>query len=129
MPGNVASAVAATVMPSSLCALFRETRAWPVRESSGYADGRYQAQVQADSSRKAWEIGKLLTFAQWLTLSAFFEACNGAQKPFYWYPNVADYDPTGSYTAGRHLVRFDGALSRTYRLGRQEASLQIVEIE
>ena len=129
MPGNVAAAVATAVMPSSLCSVFRETRAWPVRESSGYADGRYQADVQAEASRKAWEIGKLLTFAQWLTLSAFYETSLGPQKPFYWYPNIADYDPTGSYTAGRHKVRFDGALSRTYRLGRQEASLRLIEIE
>jgi hypothetical protein len=109
--------------------VFRETRAWLVRESGGYADGRYQAEVQAGASRKAWEIGKLLTFAQWLTLSAFYESSNGPQKPFYWYPNVADYDPTGSYSEGRYLVRFDGALSRTYRLGRQEASLRLIEIE
>ncbi|MBE0658302.1 MAG: hypothetical protein IH602_11470 [Bryobacteraceae bacterium] len=44
------------------------------------------------------------------------------------YPNVAD-DPTDSYTEGRYLVRFDGALSRTYRLGRQESSLRLIEIE
>ncbi|MBE0660788.1 MAG: hypothetical protein IH602_24050 [Bryobacteraceae bacterium] len=129
MPGNVASAVATAVLPSSLCSVFRAARAWPVSESGGYADGRYQAEVQAEASRKSWEIGKLLTFAQWLTLSAFYESSNGAQKPFYWYPNVADYDPTGSYTTGRYLVRFDGALSRTYRLGRQEASLRLIEIE
>lgn len=129
MPGNVASAVATAVMPSSLCSVFREARAWPVRESGGYADGRYQAEVEAGASRKAWEIGKLLTFAQWLGLSAFHESMNGAQRSFYWYPNIADYDPTGSYTTGRHLVRFDGALSRTYRLGRLEASLRLIEIE
>jgi hypothetical protein len=129
MPGNVAAAVATAAMPSSLCSVFRETRAWPVRESNGYADGRYQAEVQAESSRKSWEIGKLLTFAQWLALNAFYESMNGSQKPFYWYPVIADYDPTGSYTAGRYLVRFDGALSRTYRLGRQEASLRLIEID
>ncbi|MBE0657540.1 MAG: hypothetical protein IH602_07605 [Bryobacteraceae bacterium] len=129
MPGNVAAAVASAVVPSSLCSVFRETRAWQVRESGGYADGRYQAEVQAESSRKSWEIGKLLTFAQWLALSQFFDTRNGAQKPFYWYPNIADYDPIGSYTTGRYLVRFDGALSRTYRLGRQEASLRLIEIE
>ena len=129
MPGNVAAAVASAVMPSSLCSVFRETRAWPVHESGGYTDGLYQAAVQAEVSRKSWEIGKLLTFSQWLSLSAFYDSSNGPQKPFYWYPNVADYDPTGSYTAGRHLVRFDGALSRTYRLGRQEASLRLIEIE
>ena len=128
MPGNVAAAVATAGMPSSLCSGFREAWAWPVRESGGYVDGRYQAEVQAESSRKAWEIGKLLTFAQWLALYSFFETRNGAQKPFYWYSNIADYDPTGSYTTGRFLVRFDGALSRTYRLGRQEASLRLIEI-
>jgi hypothetical protein len=129
MPGNVAAAVATAVMPSSLCSVFREARTWPVRESGGYADGRYQAEVQVESSRKSWEIGKHLTFAQWLALNTFFEACKGAQKPFFWYPNVADYDPTGSYTERRYLVRFDGALSRTYRLGRQEAGLRLIEIE
>jgi hypothetical protein len=129
MPGNVAAAVATAVMPSSLCSVFREARAWPVRESGGYSDSRYQAEVQAETSRKAWEIGKLLPFAQWLSLSQFFDTCNGAQKPFLWYPNVADYDPTGFYTEGRYLVRFDGALSRTYRLGRQEASLRLIEID
>ena len=129
MPGNVAEAVATPVMPSSLCSVFREARAWPVRESGGYTDGRYQAEVQAEASRKSWEIGKLLTFAQWLALSRFFDTCHGSQQPFYWYPNIADYDPTGAYTEGRYLVRFDGALSRTYRLGRQEASLRLTEIE
>jgi len=129
MPGNVAAAVATAVMPSSLCSVFREARTWPVRESGGYTDGHYQAEVQAESSRKAWEIGKLLTFAQWLALGTFFETRNGAQKPFFWYPNIADYDPTGSYTTGRYLVRFDGALSRTYRLGRQEAGLRLIEID
>jgi hypothetical protein len=128
MPGNVAAAVATAVMPSSLCSLFRETRAWAVRESGGYADGHYQAEVQAEASRKAWEIGKLLTFAQWLAISAFYDSSNGAQKPFYWYPNIADYDPTGSYTEGRYLVRFDDALSRTFRLGRQEVSIKLVEV-
>lgn len=129
MPGNVAVAAPATVFPNHLCAAFSETRAWPIRESGGYTDGRYQTEAQADYSRKTWEIGKRLTFAEWSTLLTFFEARKGSQQPFYWYPLDADYDPSGVDTDGRYVVRFDGTLSRTYQRGRQESSLRLVEIE
>lgn len=129
MPGNVAAAVATAVLPNHLCALFRESRTWPVRESTGYPDGRFQAEPQAANSRKSWELAKLLTFAQWLALRDFYDARNGAQQPFYWYPQIADYDPTGIATTGRWLVRFDGSLSRTFRLGREEVSLRLIQVE
>jgi len=129
MPGNVAPAAPATVLPNHLCSLFRETRVWPVRESGGYADGRYQSEVQAATSRKSWEIAKLLTFTQWFELLTFFDARNGSQQAFHWYPLISDYDPTGVSVIGRWLVRFDGALSRTYRLGRQEVSLHLIQVE
>ena len=129
MPGNLAPAVATTVLPNHLCTLFRESRSWPVRESAGYADGSFQVEAQAATSRKSWEIGKLLTFAQWLALRDFFDARNGPQQPFHWYPQVADYDPTGTSPTGRWLVRFDGSLGRTFRLGRQEVSLRLIQVE
>ncbi len=129
MPGNVTPATPVAVLPNHLCALFREMRVWSVRESGGYPDGRYQAEPQAVTSRKSWEITKLLTFAQWLELRTFFDARNGSQQAFHWYPLVADYDPTGASMIGRWLVRFDGALSRTYRLGRQEIGLRLLQVE
>lgn len=126
MPGSVQVAAPTTVLPRSLCSAFVESREFPLRESGPYTDGRSQRYPVATVSRREWDLSKFLTFAEWTALETFYLATKAS--PFYWYPVDADFDADGSSTTGRVTVCFEGSLSRTYALGRQGASLKLVEI-
>ena len=128
MPGAVAAASPATVMPSSLCTAWNELRAHVVRDNT-YVDGSGQrAVLTATTSRRSWALSKRLTVPQWESLRQFFLARRGGTEPFYWYYTKASYDATGVSTTNRITVRFDGALSRNYGVARQDVSLRLIEI-
>jgi hypothetical protein len=128
VPANLQLAQPSTVLPYSLSATFSERRSFPIIENDPYADGRTQRTYQALISRKAWSFGKRLAYTEWLVLRDFFRARKGMTQPFYFYPNQADHDPTGVSIIGRFAVRFEGALSETYNVGRHGIELALVEI-
>jgi hypothetical protein len=129
MPGNVAAASPSAVLPAGLASAFRESRQWAARESGPYPDGRHQVAQMATTSRKAWELGRYLTFSEWSTLQAFFDSRKGPLEPFWFYPILTQHDPTGVSATGRWIVRFEGSISRVYRPGRQEVQFRLVQVE
>lgn len=128
MPGSVAAAVPSTVMPYSLCSAWKETRTRPCRISGPYPDGRSQRAVLATVSRYEWELSKQLTYAEWTALQQFFVDRGGSLEPFYFYPEKIAWDATGNSVFGRWTVRFNGSLSRTFQMSRQQASLSLIEV-
>ena len=128
MPGNVAAAAPATVLPNGLAAAFSESVQWPILESDAYPDGRTQRRLLGANSRKSWNIGRRLTQTEWGTLLAFYEARKGPLNPFYFYPDPLEYDGTGASTAGRWTVRFTGAISRNIGPGRSSAEFSLIQV-
>ena len=63
MPGSVANAAPATVMPNSLSRAFVHTREYPVIDNE-YRNGESQRSAQAATSRKKWSLTKRLTPSQ-----------------------------------------------------------------
>lgn len=82
----------------------------------------------ATTVRRSWEIGRRLTFTEWTALLAFFEARLGSLEPFFFYPLLAHYDPTGQSATGRFVVRFADSLSRTLLAGRNEIRFRLIEV-
>ena len=117
MPGSVANAAPATVMPNSLCGAFVHTREYPVIDNE-YRNGESQRSAQAATSRKKWSITKRLTPALLAALRDFYEARNGTHEPFYFYhpyetnPKFS-WDGTGAAVTGRYIVRFNTDWNRT----------------
>jgi hypothetical protein len=128
VPASLQVAQPATVLPHSLCSAFSEQRSFPIVANEPYVDRRTQRSFQANISRKAWSLGKRLAYTEWLALRDFFRARKGMTQPFYFYPNNADHDPTGTSVTGQFTVRFQGALSETYNVGRHGIELALVEI-
>lgn len=138
MPGSIANAVAVTVMPLSLCKMFRSIREWPVLENS-YKGGESQrgSMIPLSSStgttRLAWEQGKRINATKLELLRAFWEARKGSQEAFYFYDPfetspLFSHDPTGVATSGRYTVRFDGEWSQTVVFPRIECSIRLVQV-
>lgn len=128
MPGSVAAAAPATVFPNSLCSAFTHAPDWPFRQAGPYPDGRSQISPQATVGRNAWSLTKRLTITQYRTLQTFFNARLGSVEPFYFYPKNVNYDASGASTAGRYTVRFDGGLSRTFGIARQDVPVRLIEV-
>lgn len=100
MPGPVANAAPATVMPNSLSRAFVHMREYPVIDNE-YRNGESQRSVQAATSRKRWTLAKRLTPAQLQALRNFYDARNGTLEPFYFYDPYEtspkfSHDPTGT---------------------------------
>lgn len=133
MPGNVANAVVAGVMPESLCYAFEAIREWAVLENL-YVDGVSQRAVRTTTSRKAWSITKRLTASELEELRDFFEARRGIEA-FYFYDGTETspkwtYDESGVATIGRYTVVFhEKSWSQVVGIGaRGEVSLTIIEV-
>jgi hypothetical protein len=127
MPGIVAQAASAGVLPYSLAALFVEVREWPVRVDGPYADGNQNSSVQSEESRREWRLTRKLTADQYDALVAFYLARKGQLESFYFYPVQAQHDPTGVSGAGRWLVGFSSGLSITHQVGRYPAEFGLVQ--
>jgi len=129
MPGSVSAANPTTVLPAGLARAFTETRTFRTLIAGPYADGRDQRRTEALVSRKAWRLARRLAYPDWLALRDFYLARRGPAEEFYFYPYLADHDPTGQSIRGRYLVRFAGALSGTYEIARLEAAFELIEVE
>lgn len=132
MPGNVANALAVTVMPWNLCRAFSCVDEWP-RQVNEYVDGRRQVRKLADNSRRVWRLSQRLTDVQLATLRNFWNARKGPLEAFYFYDvwetsPLFTYDATGAATTGRYKVRFEGTFASDWTLARFEASLTLVEV-
>lgn len=135
MPGSVAGAAPTAVLPRILATLFERSQEWTVDENV-YRAGEVQRDVLVSTSRKRWSITRRLTVAQIDALRQFYLDRDGGNEEFYMYDPVetspamsdAGYDPTGAATAGRYAVRFEGPWRETLMLGRNEGSLELVEV-
>ena len=133
MPGNVPSASTAVVMPLSLSRLFGHSREYAVRDNE-YLHGEAQRRAMTTTSRKAWQLSKRLTPAQYDTLLAFFVARSGPVNPFYFYDGTEttprwSWDATGVSTTGRYLVRFaNERWSGEMNISRHNVEVQLLEV-
>lgn len=133
MPGSVANAAPATVMPWSLSRAFVRSQEYPVLADE-YKNGESDRSRLADTSRKSWRLTKRLTAAALEELRLFYYARNGAREPFYFYdpwdelPKFGGYDPTGVETTGRYTVRFEGAWDQAMGIVRGDVQLALVEL-
>ncbi|MGC4052940.1 MAG: hypothetical protein QM757_26735 [Paludibaculum sp.] len=84
--------------------------------------------MMAAVSRYEWELSKQLTYAEWTALLQFFLDRGGSLEPFFFYPEKIAWDATGNSVFGRWVVRFNGSLSRTFQMTRQQASLSLIEV-
>lgn len=132
MPGSVANAAPATVLPNSLCKAFSHAREYAVAENQ-YRNGESQRAVLVATSRKSWTQSRRLTPAELAILRAFYLARKGSTEAFFFY-DVHDtspkfsYDPTGVKAQGRYIVRFAGAWEQSAGLGRAEVGISLVEL-
>lgn len=130
MPGSVSNASPSTVMPESLCRMFRASREW-LSDANFYRGGESQVAYRVASSRKSFEIGKRLDSTELAELRTFFED-TGHDCFFFYYPWETDplfsHDPTGTEPDGRYTVRFEGEWSQQNGMGRGEVSIRLVEV-
>jgi hypothetical protein len=132
MPGSVANAAPATVLPLSLSVSFAHERAYPLIEIE-YKNGESQRSVQATASRKRWRLTKRLAATALQSLRDFYDARHGTSEPFYFYDPYEtvprfSYDPTGAAIAGRYVVRFNSDWSQSVGLGRSDVQLELIEL-
>jgi hypothetical protein len=84
MPGSVALAVPATVLPHNLCKAFSASREYAVAANQ-YKNGESQRAVLVATSRKSWVQSRRLTPAELTALRNFYLARNGSTEAFYFY--------------------------------------------
>ena len=133
MPGSVTNSGYVGTLPWSLSTHFTEDREWKALVSE-YKDGSSQRLEQVSTSRKTYSFSKRLTQvdviangvtipAQMPILRAFYMAHIGI--PFKFYQVKADYDAAN---ANFKIVRFDGAWSEEFALGRSNVNIVLVEV-
>ncbi len=132
MPGSVANAVPATVLPQTLCRAFVHEREYPVIDNE-YRNGESQRSAQAATSRKKWRLSKRLSPANLQALRNFYDARNGTHEPFYFYDPYEtnpkfSWDPTGVETTGRHTVRFNMDWNQSAGPGRSDVEIELIEL-
>lgn len=129
MPGIVTQAVASTVLPYALANLFTQSYTWPVVENGPFPDGSYLRETQGAAVRLGWTLSRRLTSAEYSALLTFFSDRKGSLQAFYFYPVQSQHDATGVATTGRHLVRFEGALTLTHQIGRDTGGFGLVQVQ
>jgi hypothetical protein len=132
MPGNVANAVATTVMPWNLCKAFARVQSWP-EVHNDYPDGRRQIRTLAGNSRKSWQLTHRLSAADLDELRTFWLARKGPQEAFYFYDVYetdppCTYDEGGAALDGRYKVRFEGGFASEWTMARFNTELQLIEV-
>lgn len=127
MPASVSNAAPATVMPLSLNKSFAHARPLPVLVNE-YRNGEYQGSALAETSRRSWRLGKLLTATDLATLRTFYFNRKGPHQPFYFYDPWSYHDPTGTETTGRYIVRFNSPWNQLKGLTRLSTDLELIEI-
>ena len=132
MPGNVAAATVAGIMPQTLCTAFTEIREF-VELQSEYHDGTVQKSQLATASRKSFRLAKRISASDLGILKTFWDSHYASA--FYFYnpaegtPVGSNYDPAGNNTLGRYPCVFRGAWNQSTDVGRSILpGVEIVEI-
>jgi len=130
MPGSVSNAAPLTVMPHSLCSAFAQSRMFAINEKE-YKNGELERGKLTLTSRKSWQISKMLSPYELGELQSFYKLHNGPHKPFYFYDpweSGFTHDPTGVQTLGRYTVRFDSGWQQTSSVARNTASFTLIQL-
>lgn len=132
MPGSVANAVSATVMPWEIVRNFRRTQAYSVLEQS-YSDGHSERSVRTATSRKRWDLVASLNAAELNTLRDFYNARNGPHESFIFYDlyetvPLFTYDPTGVAADGKFEVRFQNEFAVTQLIALGDVGITLIEV-
>lgn len=132
MPGSVANAVSATVMPWQIARSFRRTQAYNVLEMD-YSDGHSERGVRTATSRKRWNVTQSLNASEVNTLRTFYLARNGPHESFLFYDvyetsPLFTFDPTGVASAGKFEVRFDGEFAVQAGIALSDAGITLIEV-
>lgn len=130
MPGNVQPAAPTAVLPLSLCKAFQRSLTVQVIDNA-YKSGESQRSAKVGSARSSWQLTKRLAASQMGALRSFFLSQQGQLRGFYFYDvyeSNFSYDPAGTSTLGRYIVRFAGNWNQTTGLGRGDCSLALIEI-
>lgn len=131
MPASVPNASVSLVMPWALCSSFGRSQIYPARRNV-YRGTEQQITLEAGNSRKSWDIAQRLTPANLATMLAF-HATVGTLTPFFFYdpwdtsPKF-NYDPSGTATTGRYVVRFEGPLTTDRAWPRHDLTFRLIEI-
>lgn len=132
MPSSIAAAAPTVVMPYSLATAFQQSREY-LTDENRYRNGEVQRKSMVSTSRKRWQQTKRLSTALLTELREFYQDQHGGLIEFWFYdlyetsPKFS-YDDTGSATAGRYAVRFEGEFRQALGLGRHDATLAVVEV-
>ena len=132
MPGSVANAVSATVMPWEIARAFRRSQAYAVLETS-YSDGHSERSVRTTTSRKVWDLVESLDATQLNTLRNFYGARGGAHESFIFYDvyetsPIFTFDPTGIAPAGKFEVRFQGSFAVRQSVALGDVGIGLIEV-
>jgi len=132
MPGSVANAVSATVMPWQIARSFRRTQAYNVLEMV-YSDGHSERGVRTATSRKRWNVTQSLNAAEVNTLRTFYLARSGPHESFIFYDvyetsPLFTFDPTGVAVPGRFEVRFEGEFALQQSIALGDVGVSLIEV-
>lgn len=130
MPGNVAGAVAAGVLPQVVASSYTEELRLEML-ANAYVDGSSDRAALALNVRHYFHLTLPLTTAQWVTLWNFYQAHKGLA--FYMYnPRETtppfSYDASGQATVGRYMVVFDSPWSETTAMTRAQIGFSLREV-
>jgi hypothetical protein len=137
MPGNLAPAAPATVLPNALCTAFTKSMEYFCLQNT-YLDGSNQRSTDVDSPRRTWKLTRRLTPTLLEALAAFYFERDGPAQAFWYYDPFepatgqaigSNYDSTGASAQGQYIVRFEGNWKPAYGIGRSNAGLELVEID
>ena len=130
MPGSVANASPAAVMPAVGAKAFTESREVASRNVE-YRGGTRERMRLVDTSRRRWTITRLLTATELAALRTFWDTVRHGEFYFY-HPKetvpAGSWDGSGTAVAGRYTVRFEGAWAQTTNMTRSEVGLSLVEV-
>lgn len=131
MPGSIQPPLAVGVFPQSLSTKFTSSRKFEGRFLE-YHDGTTERASLVGTSRRTWQMSKRLTPSELATLRAWFDAHQA--DAFYFYDlretsPINTYDPTGTATNGRYVVRFASDWAETIGIGRSDTSVELIELQ
>lgn len=127
MPGNVAAAAPATVMPVVLSRAFAAGSEFVV-DVNEYADSSVQTKAITTTSRKTWRLAAAMDATLIGTLRTFWEARRNGEPFYFYFWREGAHDPTGLSTVGRYAAVFVGGWNEATNLGRTIVELVIQEV-
>jgi hypothetical protein len=131
VPGSVANAIVATVLPVTLSSAFTRSQVYALLVNE-YSCGETQRNALTTTSRKRWQISKRLTAAELDALRTFWLARGGGLEPFWFYDcgeTSPPWNPAPSGSQGRYTVVFSASpWSSQMGLSRGDVGIELVEV-